>query len=100
LVRRAGWSLPGSSEVFFYEDRPYAFLRHSVRLRLAELGAEVEVDPLPPDLRPLEPDPLVASFRQSLYELPFVRSYLEAGEEWRWCEAELIRRLATSLTST
>src|SRR5262249_51399459 len=100
LVHRAAWCLPGSSAVFFYEDRPYAFLRHSVRLRLAELGAEVEADPLPPDLQPLEPDALVALFRQSLYELPFVRNYLQAGEEWHWCEAELIRRLTASLTAT
>jgi hypothetical protein len=96
LVYRAGSELPAGPEVIFYEDRPYAFLLHGVRLRLAELGAKVAAEPLPPDLRPLSHAQLVESFRHSLHELVFIRSYLRPGEEWQWCEEELIRRLTAA----
>jgi LmbE family N-acetylglucosaminyl deacetylase len=54
---------------------------------------EGRLEQVPPDLQPLDEESLVQSFRRSLHELPFIRSYLQPGEEWHWCEAELIRRL-------
>jgi LmbE family N-acetylglucosaminyl deacetylase len=93
LVHRAVGGMPNEVELSFYEDRPYVFLPCNLRLRLQELGASVPAPP-PADLRPVAAERLEEDLRRGLHETAYVRRYLSPGEEWEWCEAELVRRLS------
>lgn len=62
--------------ITFYEDRPYAFAKGAVDLRLRQLGCT----------RPFNATAFFASFRR----LPHVRRYLPSGDERVACEGEMI----------
>lgn len=83
LTFEAGRSLGG---VVFYEDRPYAFLEGSVRMRLAELDARVARPP-----RRTSPERL----RSSLDRTAYVRAYLGRRERGP-CVSAFLRRLRQS----
>jgi len=95
LTHAAAATLPPDAQVAFYEDRPYAFLRHNVRTRLSELGARLNPEELPPDLRPLPDEVLIRSFRASLDTTAYVRAYLPPGDERTDCEQRLLDALVT-----
>lgn len=78
--------------VVYYEDRPYAFVRHHVMMRLAELGIR-PADPVPPDLEPPTSGALANEFLTSFDSTPYVNSYLPPGEERDVCRRRLVDRL-------
>ena len=82
LTFAAGRGLKG---VAFYEDRPYAFLAASVRMRLAEIGARIAR--LPRRAAP-------KTFLESLDRTAYVRAYL-GGRERGDCISEWLSRLRT-----
>ncbi len=65
-----------AGKISFYEDRPYAFAKGAVDLRLRQLGCA----------RPFD----VASFFASFRRLPHVRRYLPPGDERVACEAGMV----------
>ncbi len=82
----------------YYEDRPYAFVRHHVRLRLAELGLQ-SADPVSPDLGPLSIEVLTEEFLSSFDDTPYVNSYLPPGAERASCRRRLVEKLTRPATS-
>lgn len=62
----------------FYEDRPYALVRHAVHLRLLELEAADGARHPPPDR-------LLAELLESFHQTPYVRSYLREPAEVAEC---------------
>lgn len=75
--------------LMFYEDRPYAFVQESVRLRLAELGYSADSHDLPL----LESDEFRKTFIESFMGAPYVKSMLRT-EENEFC----LRHLNSHLT--
>lgn len=73
----------------FYEDRPYAFVQESVRLRLAELGYSSDAHDLPL----LESDEFRKTFIESFMNAPYVKAHLDADEH-EFC----LRHLNSHLT--
>ncbi len=65
-----------AGDITFYEDRPYAFAKGAVDMRLRQLGCARSFD--------------AASFFPSFRRLPHVRRYLPPGAERVACEAEMI----------
>ncbi|MDC0716602.1 PIG-L deacetylase family protein [Nannocystis bainbridge] len=61
-----------AGRVGFYEDRPYALVRHAVRARLRQIGAAVDGEPV----APAPAEEFLASARVSA----FMRAYLPASE--------------------
>lgn len=94
----AGALLPGSmegrAEVFFYEDRPYVFLRQNLRMRLAELDARLS--PCPEDLAPAPWESAESTLRFSLTHTAYVRAFLTDDGERRHCTEALLHRLRAS----
>jgi hypothetical protein len=89
LVHEAGYQAmpeaPGR-EVFFYEDRPYAFLPGAVWLRLGQLGAR-----LPPAASLSERTGLVQyllRFQMSSY----LRSHARSAGDRFWCSRAALRQ--------
>jgi LmbE family N-acetylglucosaminyl deacetylase len=60
----------------YYEDRPYAFVAESVRLRLAELGYCADAHDLPL----LDADELRETFIASFMDAPYVKSHMQPDE--------------------
>ena len=73
----------------FYEDRPYAFVQESVRLRLAELGYSADSHDLPL----LESDEFRKTFIDSFMAAPYVKASLQPDEN-EFC----LRHLNSHLT--
>lgn len=92
LTFQAAARLPQDAETLFYEDRPYAFVRHAVRLRLRELGIELSSPQTPADLLPAPQDEVVEAYLGSFRETAYVRSYLPSGPDREWCVQELRQR--------
>lgn len=69
-------SVVDAGDITFYEDRPYAFAKGAVDLRLRQLGCA----------RSFEASSFFPSFRR----LPHVRRYLPPGDERVACEAEML----------
>ncbi|MFZ6186141.1 hypothetical protein, partial [Nannocystis pusilla] len=61
-----------AGRVGFYEDCPYALVRHAVRARLRQLGAVVDGEPVAP--APAE------EYLESARTTAFMRAYLPAAE--------------------
>jgi hypothetical protein len=76
--RRAN-SGTASPQVWFYEDRPYGYIRGAVALRFAQLGHRVRGLPL------TSAETHLRSFRAA----PYVRRYLPPGDERKAVEAIL-----------
>jgi LmbE family N-acetylglucosaminyl deacetylase len=73
----------------FYEDRPYAFVQESVRLRLAELGFSADAHDLPL----LEADEFRKTFIDSFMAAPYVKKNMQPDEN-EFC----LRHLNSHLT--
>ena len=67
----------------YYEDRPYALVRHAVPLRLASLSVKNAM---------VNQRAFFASFRAA----PYVRNHLPVGPDRDWCFATLRRLIARS----
>ena len=76
----------------YYEDRPYAFVRHHVKMRLAELGVQ-SADPAPADLGPMSTGDLTEEFLTSFDDTPYVNTYLPPGAERASCRRRLVEKL-------
>lgn len=77
LVFDAASGLSGHP-ITYYEERPYAFARHAVKMRLRSLGAECDHDNSMIDRE-------VGEYFESLCSLPYVEKYLPAGKERTYC---------------
>lgn len=73
VVHAAHRQLPGP--VGFYEDRPYALVRHAVRARLRCIGAVVEGD-----REDISPAQAAAEFLASARAAPHIRALIPAAE--------------------
>jgi LmbE family N-acetylglucosaminyl deacetylase len=65
----------------FYEDHPYALVRHAVRRRLDALGLALADDPTPP--------PSSAEYLEALADAPYIHHYLPPGPARERCFARL-----------
>lgn len=91
LVFAAGAMLPATCSCYFYEDQPYALVRHAAHMRLREIqAAPIERN----SSLALSPKHRTAEFLRSFRAAPYVRRYLPPGRERRDCEAQLCHTLA------
>lgn len=87
LVFSAAKALPFRGPQFFYEDQPYAGVRHAVAFRLATLGLAPGPGAMIAPAR--DRAGLMRQFVQSFRRAAYVRRYLPPGGERRACEAVL-----------
>lgn len=64
--------------ITYYEERPYAFARHAVKMRLRSLGVEYDHENSIIDRE-------VGEYFEALCSLPYVEKYLPAGKERTYC---------------
>lgn len=102
LVFAAGSTLPVTCRRYFYEEQPYASVRHAVDLRLREIAAALAkgdsgIDAIAingnPGVNPRQQTKRTVAFFHSFRAAPYVRRYLPAGENRDKCEALLRQRL-------
>jgi LmbE family N-acetylglucosaminyl deacetylase len=102
LVFAAGLSLRVKSARFFYEDQPYASVRHAVETRLQAIAAAFERNASATivaganDRSALGAEDrlqLIDEFMRSFRAAPYVRRYLPAGHQRNECEELLRQRL-------
>jgi LmbE family N-acetylglucosaminyl deacetylase len=97
LVFEAGMALAACCPRYYYEDLPYALVRHSVHLRFQEIQAMPFGKDLPSEYMNCSEEARQRGFLKSFRAAPYVRRYLPAGEEKKHCEKQLCQKLAVVL---
>jgi LmbE family N-acetylglucosaminyl deacetylase len=93
LVFEAGTALPATSPRYFYEDQPYALVRHAIDARMREIEAARISNNGGSEYVDVSKSRRQQSFLKSFRAAPYVRRYLPAGKERRECEALLCKKL-------
>jgi LmbE family N-acetylglucosaminyl deacetylase len=96
LVFEAGAALPANSPRYFYEDQPYALVRHAIDARMSDIDAAQISNNGGSEHVDVSKSRQQQSFLKSFRAAPYVRSYLPAGRERRECEALLCKKLLST----
>jgi len=67
--------------VRYYEDAPYALIRGLLRVRMKAIGADIQADPVPRDLRGRSVLRHLLRTRQDILRMPVIRAQISRAEK-------------------